>query len=161
MRVLVAVDGSKDSTKAVKYVGQLLRATSGVGVTLFHVLNPLPPMLREHGGSEDPIREEQLGRQLRKEQQTWYGKERKQESAILSNARRALERTGFNGCQIRLKFGYEEDIAGSILAEARKGRYKTIVVGRHGVSGLKKIFFGGITRRLLQKATGCMVWVVE
>lgn len=161
MRVLVAVDGSKDSTKAVKYVGRLLHAVPGISVTLFHVLDPLPPMLREHGGSEDPIREEQLGRQLRKDQQAWYGKEQQLESPVLSNAHRMLKGTGFDESRIRLKFGYEEDIAGSILAEARRGRYKIIVVGRHGVSGLKKIFFGGITRRLLQKATGYMVWVVE
>ena len=56
MRILVAVDGSKDSTRAGKSVGQLLRSTPDVTVTLFHVLTPLPPMLREHGGSEDPIR---------------------------------------------------------------------------------------------------------
>lgn len=161
MRVLVAVDGSRDSTKAVKYVGRLLRAVPGINVTVFHVLDPLPPMLREHGGSEDPIREEQLGRQLRHDQQAWYGKEQKLESPVLSNARRILKGTGFNESRIRLKFGYDDDVAGSILAEARKGRYKIIVVGRHGVSGLKKIFFGGITRRLLQKAKGYMVWVVE
>jgi hypothetical protein len=67
VRILVAVDGSKDSTRAVKYVGQLLHTISGVTVTLFHVLNPLAPILREHGGSEDPVREEQLGKQLRKD----------------------------------------------------------------------------------------------
>ena len=161
MRILVAVDGSKDSTRAVKYVGRLLRTTSGVNVTLFHVLNPLPPVLREHGGSEDPVREEALGRQLRKDRKTWYRKEQKLESNILSKARQTLERTGFRASRIRLKFGYEEDVAGTILEEARKGHYQAIVVGRHGVSGLKKLFFGGITHRLLRQATGCAVWVVE
>lgn len=161
VRVLVAVDGSKDSTRAVKYVGRLLRTTSDVNVTLFHVLNPLPPVLREHGGSEDPVREEQLGKQLRKDRETWYRKERGLESDILSKARQTLEKTGFRASRIRLKFGYEDDVAGTILEEAQKGRYQTIVVGRHGVSGLKKLFFGGITRKLLQQATGCAIWVVE
>ncbi|MDF0643811.1 MAG: universal stress protein [Nitrospira sp.] len=161
MRILVAVDGSKDSTRAVKYVGRLLRSTPGVSVTLFHVLNPLPPILREHGGSEDPVREEQLGRQLRRERKDWYRKEQRLESPILSKARRAIETTGFRGSRIHLKFGYEDDVAGAILEEARTGRYGTLVVGRRGVSGLKKLFFGGITRRLLQQASGCAVWVVE
>ncbi len=161
IRILVAVDGSKDSTWAVKYVGRLLRTTSDVSVTLFHVLNPLPPVLREHGGSEDPVREEQLGKQLRRDRETWYRKERKLESNILSKARQTLEKTGFPASRIRLKFGYEENVAGAILEEAQKGRYQTIVVGRHGVSGLKKLFFGGITRKLLQQATGRAVWVVE
>lgn len=161
IRILVAVDGSKDSTRAVKYVGRLLRSTPGVNVTLFHVLNPLPPVLREHGGSEDPVREEQLGKQLRKDRKTWYRKEQKLESKILSKAHQTLEKTGFPASRTSLKFGYEDDVVGTILEEARKGHYQTIVVGRHGVSGLRKFFFGGITRRLLQQAAGCTVWVVE
>lgn len=161
MRILVAVDGSKDSVRAVKYVGQLLHAAPGIWITLFHVLGPLPPILREHGGSEDPLREEQLGRQLRKDQEAWYGKERKRESDILSRACQALEKTGFDRSRIRLTFGYEEDVAGAILQKARKGRYKTIVVGRHGVSSLKRFFLGGITHRLLQQSTESVVWVVE
>lgn len=162
MRILVAVDGSKDSTKAVKYVGRLLRTTSGVNVTLFHVLQPLPPVLREHGGSEDPVREETLGRQLRKDRKTWYRKERQLESNILSKIHQTLERTGFPASQIRQKFGYEEEnVVETILEEARKGRYHAIVVGRHSRSGLKKLFFGGITRRLLQQTTGRAVWIVE
>jgi nucleotide-binding universal stress UspA family protein len=161
MRILIAIDGSKDSTRAVKYVGRLLRAIPDVNVTLFHVLNPLPPVLREHGGSEDPVREEQLGRQLRKDRKTWYKKEQKVESHILSKARRTLERTGFHASRIRLKFGYEDDIARTILEEARKGRYHAIVVGRHGTSGFKRLLWGGITRRLLRRATRCAVWVVE
>ncbi|MDF0666541.1 MAG: universal stress protein [Nitrospira sp.] len=161
IRILVAVDGSKDSIRAVKYVGRLLRSTSGVNVTLFHVLNPLPPVLREHGGSEDPVREEQLGKQLRKDRKTWYRKEQKLESNILSKAHQTLEGTGFPASRIRLKFGEEDNVVGTILEEARKGRYQTIVVGRHGVSGLKKLFFGGITRKLLQQATGYAVWIVE
>ncbi|MDF0675187.1 MAG: universal stress protein [Nitrospira sp.] len=161
IRILVAVDGSKDSTRAVKYVGRLLHSTPGVNVTLFHVLNPLPPVLREHGGSEDPVREEQLGKQLRKDRKSWYRKEQKLESKILSKAHQTLERTGFPASGVRLKFGYEDDVVGTILEEARKGRFQTIVVGRHGVSGLKKLFFGGITRKLLQQATGYAVWVVE
>lgn len=161
MRILVAVDGSKASMRAVKYVGRLLRFTSGVSVTLFHVLNPLPPVLREHGGSEDPIREEQLGRQLRKDRKDWYRKEQKLESPILSKASRALESMGFRASRVHLKFGYEEDVAGTILRETRKGHYDTVVVGRRGVSGMKKLFFGRITRRLLQQASGCAVWVVE
>ncbi|NGZ08628.1 MAG: universal stress protein [Nitrospira sp. LK70] len=161
IRILVAIDGSKDSIRAVNYVGRLLRSTPGVSVTLFHVLNPLPPVFREHGGSENPDREEQLGKQLRKDRKTWYRKEQKLESKILSKAQHMLERSGFPASRIRLKFGYDDDIVETILDEARKGHYQTIVVGRHGVSGLKKLFFGGITRRLLQQAAGCAVWVVE
>jgi nucleotide-binding universal stress UspA family protein len=60
-----------------------------------------------------------------------------------------------------LKFGHEDDIARSILEEARTGSYETIVVGRHGTSGIKRMFGGGVTEQLLQDAKGLAVWVVE
>lgn len=160
-RILVAVDGSRDSLRAVKYVGRLLSSVRAVDVTLFHVLNPLPPILREHGGSEDPVREEQLGQQLRNARKDWYRKEQRVESPILAKARRTLEGTGFRASRIHVQFGYEARVAETILQEARRGHYDTIVVGRRGVSGLQRMFFGGITRKLLQQATGFAVWVVE
>jgi hypothetical protein len=45
-----------------------LRRTPDVAVTLFHVLKPMPRELLEHGGSENPAAEAQLGAQLRGEQ---------------------------------------------------------------------------------------------
>jgi nucleotide-binding universal stress UspA family protein len=35
------------------------------------------------------------------------------------------------------------------------------VVGRHGTSGMKRIFGGGITDELLRNAKGFAIWVVE
>ena len=61
MRILVAVDESENSHRAVQYVGALLRRTPDVAVTLFHVLKPMPRELLEHGGSENPAAEAKLG----------------------------------------------------------------------------------------------------
>lgn len=161
MRILVALDGSKGSSRVVTYVGRLLRDTPHIQLTLLHVLKPLPPVLREHGGSEDPDREEQLGRQLRKDRKAWYTREKKAESSILAQARARLERIGFDPARIHLKFGYDEDVALSILEEAQKGRYATIVVGRKSSSSMKRWLFGGVSRQVLREATGRVVWVVE
>ncbi len=40
MRILVSLDGSKNFTRAVQSVGQLLPTTREVSVTLFHMLEP-------------------------------------------------------------------------------------------------------------------------
>ena len=48
-KILIAVDESDQSVRAVQYVGSLLRETQDVSVTLFHVLNPMPRELMEHG----------------------------------------------------------------------------------------------------------------
>lgn len=66
-RILIAVDGSEHSARALYYVGTLLRETRDVQVTLFHVLKPMPRDLLEHGGSEDPAEEVRLAKKLQED----------------------------------------------------------------------------------------------
>jgi nucleotide-binding universal stress UspA family protein len=161
MRILLAVDESENSRRAIHYVGSLLRRTPDVTVTLFHVLKPMPRQLLEHGGSEDPAIEGRLSSQLHKDQESWYQKEQEAKCPVLITARETLEKSGFDSTRVFLKFGHEEDVARSILEEAQSGQHETIVVGRHGTSGIKQIFGGGITDALLRNAKGFAIWIVE
>jgi nucleotide-binding universal stress UspA family protein len=161
MRVLLAVDQSESALRAVRYVGSVLHRTPDVTVTIFHVLRPMPRVLLEHGGSENPDMEEALGARLREEQRTWVKLESAAECPILEQACEALVRTGFAKGLVTLKFGREDDIAKTILEEARSGCYETIVVGRTGTSGIKRVFGGGITDHLLHDARGFAVWIIE
>lgn len=161
MRILLAVDESENSHRAVKYVGSLLRGRPDTAVTLFHVLKPMPRELLEHGGSENPAAEAQLGQQLRNEQEAWIRKEGESESHVLKKACDTLTQSGFDRSQVALKIGHEDDIAGNILEEARNGKHETIVVGRHGTSRVKRLFGGGVTDQLLRDAKGFAIWVVE
>ena len=161
MQILLTVDESENSQRAVEYVGLLLRHTPEVALTLFHVLKPMPRKFLEHGGSENPVVEARLSAQLRDDQDTWSRKERELECAVLAKAREILAKTGFDLTRVALKFGHEDDIATSILEEARTGRYGTIVVGRHGTSGIKRLFGGGVTDQLLRDAKDFAIWVVE
>jgi nucleotide-binding universal stress UspA family protein len=159
-KILVAVDDSNQSAHAVHYVGSLLRDTQDVAVTLFHVLKPMPRELLEHGGSEDPTVEDQLGRQLRKDQEEWVKEEGTIEYPILLKALQGLGQTGFPIERVTLKFGHERNIAETILDEARTGGYGTIVVSRHGAAGAKRLFGNGITDHVLREASGIAVWVL-
>jgi nucleotide-binding universal stress UspA family protein len=159
-KILVAVDDSDQSVRAMDYVGSLLRDTHDVGVTLFHVLKPMPRELMEHGGSENPEIEDHLGAQLRKDQQDWVRTEGAIEYPILLKALERLGRTGFPIDHVTLKFGYERDIADTIIDEARTGSYSTIVVTRQGTSGAKRLFGNGITDRLLREVSGVAIWVL-
>jgi hypothetical protein len=101
-----------------------------VKVTLFHVLNPMPRELMEHGGSENPETEHHLGEQLRKDQEEWIRAEGAIEYPILVTAMERLGQTGFPLDHVTLKLGHERDIADSIMDEARAGGYGTVVVTR-------------------------------
>ena len=161
MKILVAVDGSENSDHAVQYVSTMLKDAADAKITLFHVLTALPAELLEHGGSENPATEVQLGAQLRKDQDAWYMKEREAKCGILTRARNILAKAGFDTNRVSLKFGYEEDVARNILEEARDGGYSTVVVGRHGASRIKRFFGGGVTDQVLGGCTGVTIWIVE
>ena len=160
MRILVAVDESEHSHRAVEYVGSLLRGTNAA-ITLFHVLKPMPRELLEHGGAENPVDEARLSRQLREEQDTWIRQETESECPILIQARETLTQSGFDRTQVSLKIGHEDDIARNILEEARNGRHETVVVGRHGTSRMKRLFGGGVTDQLLLDGKGLAIWIVD
>ncbi len=159
-KILVAVDDSEQSLRAVHYVGSLLRDARDVGVTLFHALKPMPRELMEHGGSEDPDVEDRLGAQLRKEQQEWVRSEGALEYPILLKALERLGQTGFPIDHVTMKFGHERDIADTIIDEARTGGYGTVVVTRQGTSGAKRLFGNGIADRLLRDLSGVVIWVL-
>ena len=158
--ILIAVDDSDESARALQYVGALFRDIRDVNVTLFHVLNPMPRELMEHGGSENPEMEDHLGEQLRKDQEDWLRAESAIEYPILVIAMERLGQTGFPLDHVTLKLGHERDIADRIMDEARAGGYGTVVVTRHGPAGTKRLFSSGIIDRLLRDLSGVAVWVL-
>ncbi len=161
MRLLLAIDDSDNAHRAVRYVGTLLKSTPDVVVTLFHVLKPMPRGLLEHGGSENPAVEAQLGVRLREDREAWLRKERETECPILLKACETLAESGFDTSGVILKFGHEDDVAANILDEARSGQHDTIVVGRRGISRVTRMFVGGVTDQLLRDAKGFAIWIVE
>ena len=160
-RILIAVDGSGQSERAVEYVGGLLRATPDVQVTLFHVLKPIPRELLEHGGSENPKTEDGLSRTLRNQQEEWIQAESAREYPILAQALDVLGKAGFPLDRAATSFGHEEDVVRNILEEARAGSYGTVVVGRHRSHGTKRLFGKDTVEQLLRDAKDLAVWVVE
>ncbi len=159
--ILVAVDESPHTGRALHYVGTLLRHARDVRITLFHVLKPMPRELLEHGGSEDPVVESRLGAELQQDQDNWVKAESEAERPILARSLEMLRATGFPSDRVTLKFGQEDDVALSILDEARQGGYGTIVVSRHAGTGAKRLFGGGTTERLLRDASGHTIWIVD
>jgi hypothetical protein len=159
-KILIVVEESDQSIHTARYVGSLLRDTKDVGVTLFHVLKPMPRELMEHGGSEDPETEDRLGAQLRKDQEDWVRTESVIEYPILLKALEPLGQTGFPLDRVTLKFGHERDIADTIVDEAKSGGYGTIVVTRHETAGTKRFLGNGIVDRLLREMSGVAIWVL-
>ncbi|MBL8042870.1 MAG: universal stress protein [Nitrospira sp.] len=160
-KLLIAVDDSKATIRVLQYVGALLRETPEVTITLFHVLNPMPRELMEHGGSENPDMEHQLGEQLRKDQQEWMQAEETLEYPILERARGRLSETGFPTDRVVLKLGYAGDLVDTILDEVRAGGYGTLVITKHGQPDAAHLFSHNIAERLSRDLSGVALWIIE
>jgi nucleotide-binding universal stress UspA family protein len=164
-KILLAVDGSESSTKAVEYVGEFISKCEESDVTLYHVIT-IPPELLEHGGSEDPQEESRLGKVLREEKQKWEEKKRGQaEREIFAPAKKILKGKGVREevTAIRCKLTSEAhpDVALAIINEVNSGGYGTLVMGKRGISMLKEFVFGSVTCKVVHHIDGCAIWIIE
>ena len=154
-KILVAVDESKHSMNAVKYVAKCMQPTASV--TLFSVIPPpsaacgldspaLVPLFKEH-------------------RQTFCAMEDTKKDSVKSfmeKAKRVLVGSGFSSQNVATKIRKKKTgIARDILKEARQGKYDTLVIGRRGLTGIKQFVFGSVSNKLVQQATDVSVVVVD
>ncbi len=139
-RVLIAVDGSPDSYRAVSFAGDMLNAKSRV--MLVHVI-------RNHPGTEYEMTEGQLKRAKDEMVQTF------------AKMKRQLQDSGFGPDVISEKIiERSPSRAGAILEEATSGRYDTIVLGRKGLSRVEDFSMGRVSTKIVQMADNHALWLV-
>ena len=117
----------------MEYVARILRRRRGFQLCLAHFLPPLPPILLETGGAEDPAKERRLDTQLQTEQQEWIVAARSKAEPDLNWARAKLREAGLPATSLTTQFSdpaSEQDSASEeILELARRNKCRTIVVG--------------------------------
>lgn len=145
--ILIAVDESENSRRAVSYVGMLLGGLPGFKVTVLHVV-PEPE-------------EDYFPTAAQKEE--WLSKYTSKIETLLQNYRRFLIEKGFDpkDVSVRSTLRYCPSMAECILAERDETQYSTIVVGRQGLSRSEEFLFGSISSKIVNHARNCTVWVVE
>lgn len=165
-RLLLVVDDSPSSRAAVDYVAKVLGHRRGFQICLAHFLPPLPPVLLEFGGSENPEKERQLDTQLRRDQREWIETERKKAEPRLHWARGRLRQAGLPATALTTQFSdpadEQDSVSQEILDQARRNRCGTIVVGRRSLSWFRRITAGkDLAEQLLLQGKNLTVWIVE
>jgi nucleotide-binding universal stress UspA family protein len=153
MNILIAIDESDYAKKAVKYVASTVNPA--VRITLFSVLPTISAQLERE--LYHPLFAEKV------EQLKGFGKEKKKlVKAQMEECRTILRDAGIPEDNIALKIvNKEAGIARDIIAEAQKGRYDTVVVGRRGLSAAAAFVLGSVSNKIVQNIKNCTVWVVE
>ena len=108
-KILVVVDKSLASMRAVTYVAQILGGRRGFRICLAHTLPSPPAEMMEFGGAEDPGKEEWLEARLRASRHLWASAAKRKASVSLEHAYAELRRAGFARGEIEVHFCFPSD----------------------------------------------------
>ena len=163
VRLLVVVDGSEASKRAVRYVGQFAAGRGTVEIRLLHIASRLPPALLESGGSETTEREERIEASLHLEQSRFAESAEQRAERTFRRARAALQRAGVAARRIHTCVSSPRDVRAvvdEVLLIARDERCRTIVVGHRAHAWYQGLRGGHLADQLVRKAKGYAVWVI-
>lgn len=157
-KILVAVDGSDCSLKAVEYCGEMFKGDD-FSFTLFHVLPYVPPEIWDIGHILSDKEETERQAFIQK----WLDSRIHQVEPIFQKGTGMLLRANVREDNIETKVVSDStDVAGSILEEARNGHYTTLVLGRCGsTGGIREFLLGSTTSRIINRGAGLAICVVE
>lgn len=145
--IVIAVDGSENSRRAVAYVGGLIGGLTGFTVTLLHVI---------HAPEEDFFSSPQ-------ERERWIRSGRKKVDGWITDYRNQLIDHGVDAGDVSIR-AIERDgpsLARLILAEMTFLEAGTIVLGRQGLSRKEEFLFGSVSKQIVSHGRNCTVWVVQ
>ena len=157
-RILLAIDDSLASARAVTYAAHVVGRRRGFRFCVVHVLPSFPAHLLEHGGSETSARD------LTGERQLWLAAAKNASQTGLDEARAKLRKAGVPTGAIQLLFcepAEGRDAADDILQMAHECKCDTVVVGRDSVSWFHELFSQELSEEILRRGKGFSVWAIE
>jgi nucleotide-binding universal stress UspA family protein len=156
IKLLVVVDESPATRKALQYVAQMAAGRPNVRVSLGHALPSPPPELVEFRGPEK-------GR-LRAYKSRWISADAKTEQRALDRANAVLRQGGIARAAVEAHFCYLVDgsrATQEILKLAQMRKCDTVVIGRKSLSWLGELIHGDPAEELVRQGKGFTIWVVE
>ena len=152
-KLLIAVDGSPHSLKAVKYVA-LNCAAVNPRINLMYVIPTAPQSFWdfEKGGF--------FKRKMRAKYIEWKKKKEQAAEAFLDEAKKLILQANFREEDINII--HRERLAGisrDIITESSEG-YDALVLGRRGSSKMEDLFPGSVSFKIAQGVEHIPVWVI-
>jgi len=155
-KLLVVVDESRATKRALEYVAQVTSRRQDFRVCLAHALPSPPPELVEFRGSEK-------GR-LQAYKRRWISVVKMTEQRALDRANVILRRGGVAAKAIEAHYCNLVDASRAteeILRFARSRKCDTVVIGRESLSWLGGLIKGDPAEELVRQGKGFTIWVVE
>jgi nucleotide-binding universal stress UspA family protein len=148
-KILMPMDASDASLKAVDHLGFMIAGLPGIEVTFYHVLPGLGLFTAEEEIDLSDIED------------LWMEKEAEDIYAIFEQAKKMLQDAGLPGKQVKYKIKKgPTNVAREILREAQRRDFGTIVMARRGLSKTREFFMGSVSSKILASAENLAVWIV-
>lgn len=165
MKVLVSVDRSDASERAVEFAGRMFapHPAGSASITLFHVVESLPDDLLLGATASTHA---QAYRQVCDDLDASRLAEGR---ALLERQQAALQRAGVAEGDISCKLVERETRPGAgkviaslaVIEEMRAGDYQIVCLGRRGATGAAGSFLGSVAEKVLREAQEHTIWVVD
>jgi nucleotide-binding universal stress UspA family protein len=152
-KIMIAVDESAHSTKAIHYAVGMSAFMKDVNFTLFHVQPTISQYVLDEAAKDPKSRaklnkillknSEAAQRLLKKHQQDMLSLGIKEENIDMATRPRIL------------------GVAKDILEFSIQGIYDAVVLGKRGLSGLQEIYVGSVTANVLDHSPTIPIWLVD
>ena len=144
--ILLAMDASEGAMRAVDFVAETL---GGFNFRI-HLLHVIRGVSNSHTGFPQLFLPQEILQAVEKEME-----------AVFDAAKQRLANAGFKPDQITTKIiSGAHSRAGAIIQEAREQDFRTIVIGRRGLSKVREFFMGRVSNKVIQTVRNRAVWVV-
>lgn len=150
-KLLLPIDGSPNSKRALNNAAWLLSGSEFTEVTILYVLTSLfPKEITERSPDSKKI------------EAPFHERLIKDAEELLSAAKKTLIKGGVPADSVRTHLETKSlGVSRSILKFAKKENYNSIMIGRRGISLAKQFFFGSVSNKIIQQAQDMAVWVVS
>jgi nucleotide-binding universal stress UspA family protein len=153
-KILIAMDDSQNALRAVRFVARSFSTENHI--TLFSVMLDTATLCSMDSPELTPL--------FKTHQSDFCALENKKRELVtnaLHLAKEELVAAGFAAERIKINIrDRDKSVAQDIIKESRQG-YDLIVIGRHGVTGIKDFFLGSTSQKVFNGAREISVLIVN
>lgn len=145
--ILIALDKSENSKRALLYAADFLGGVPGFRATILNIIS----VPTEDFFNSDEDRERWIADQLSSAEE------------MLEQYRNILIQSGFEEDKVetRVEVRYTESVADSIIDTQKRLDCCTVILGRRGISKKEEFIYGSTSNKVLHSGKNCAVWVIE
>ena len=152
-KILVAVDTSNHSAKAVRYAAEIYETLKDVKLTLLHVQPAISQYILDEV-KKSPKANAELKKMMRKNNAA--------AQQLLDMLKQKMTRIGASGADIEITTRPRVlGVAKDILEYSVAGSFDAVILGRRGLSGIAEYFAGSVSANIVNNSDFMPIWLVD